>query len=95
MDVDEEVQSLPTGVVSDGMYKLMAVVTHKGRSADSGHYIGWGRQTDTDWLKFDDDVVSAVKTANVLDLAGGGDWHSSYINFYKRVDHGPDKKWDV
>jgi ubiquitin carboxyl-terminal hydrolase 14 len=26
-----------------GNYELFAVVTHKGRSADSGHYIGWAR----------------------------------------------------
>lgn len=24
-----------------GNYELIAVVTHKGRSADGGHYIGW------------------------------------------------------
>ena len=24
-----------------GMYELFGVVTHKGRSADAGHYIGW------------------------------------------------------
>lgn len=27
-----------------GLYELYAVVTHKGRSADGGHYIGWVRQ---------------------------------------------------
>lgn len=26
-----------------GMYELFAVITHKGRAADSGHYIGWTR----------------------------------------------------
>lgn len=24
-----------------GKYQLIGVVTHKGRSADSGHYVGW------------------------------------------------------
>jgi len=24
-----------------GNYELVAVVTHKGRSADGGHYVGW------------------------------------------------------
>lgn len=28
-----------------GMYELYAVVTHKGRNADSGHYMGWVRQS--------------------------------------------------
>ena len=26
-----------------GVYELFAVVTHQGRSADAGHYIGWVR----------------------------------------------------
>lgn len=38
-----------------------ALVTHKGASADSGHYIGWTRKDDgepaasgeEDWYKFD------------------------------------------
>lgn len=34
---DKEMQ--PTGV-----YDLVAVLTHKGRSADSGHYVGWVKQ---------------------------------------------------
>jgi ubiquitin carboxyl-terminal hydrolase 14 len=27
-----------------GKYELIAVLTHKGRSADSGHYVAWVRQ---------------------------------------------------
>ncbi len=34
--------SLPDGF--QGLYELFAVVTHKGRSADSGHYMGWVRR---------------------------------------------------
>ncbi|XP_028107783.1 ubiquitin carboxyl-terminal hydrolase 6-like [Camellia sinensis] len=26
-----------------GIYDLVAVLTHKGRSADSGHYVDWAR----------------------------------------------------
>ena len=33
----------------NGMYELHSVVTHKGRSADSGHYIGWTRQAPNRW----------------------------------------------
>lgn len=39
-----------TGVLSDkescltGIYDLVAVLTHKGRSADSGHYVAWVKQ---------------------------------------------------
>lgn len=27
-----------------GVYELVAVLTHKGRSADSGHYVAWVKQ---------------------------------------------------
>ncbi len=68
-----------------GEYELMGVVTHKGRSADAGHYIGWVRQAPESsyWWKYDDDVVTEVTTADILNLKGGGDWHSAYLNFYR------------
>jgi len=74
-----------------GHYELFAVVTHKGRDADGGHYMAWVKAetptgatvemiTDTDeanedWFVFDDDEVSPCKTEDVLKLKGGGDWH--------------------
>lgn len=34
----------PLGTGLDtGAYELVAIVTHQGRSADSGHYVGWVR----------------------------------------------------
>jgi ubiquitin carboxyl-terminal hydrolase 14 len=68
-----------------GMYELVGVVTHKGRSADSGHYIGWVRQEGNAeyWWKYDDEKVSEVKTQEILDLRGGGDWHTAYLNIYR------------
>lgn len=77
-----------------GIYELFAVVTHKGRNADGGHYMGWvkGDQDESlkkegeeydDWFVFDDDEVSPCKTEDVLKLKGGGDWHMSYLNFYR------------
>jgi ubiquitin carboxyl-terminal hydrolase 14 len=56
-----------------------------GRDADSGHYIGWVRQAEgsNSWWKFDDDIVSEIKTEEVLALRGGGDWHTAYLNFYR------------
>lgn len=103
METDDEP---PLGVVGPGLperfqgiYELFAVVTHKGRNADGGHYMGWvkadsSRQSkaekiaDTDemnedWYVFDDDEVSPCKTEDVLKLKGGGDWHMSYLNFYR------------
>lgn len=38
---------LPHGFT--GSYELFAVVTHKGRSADSGHYMGWVRRSGGEW----------------------------------------------
>jgi ubiquitin carboxyl-terminal hydrolase 14 len=66
-----------------GYYQLIGVLTHTGRTADSGHYIGWVRKDDTDdWYKFDDDYVSMVKTEDIQKLDGGGDWHMAYICLY-------------
>lgn len=40
--IDDQVVYRPHGTGKDtGNYHLTGVVTHKGRSADSGHYIGW------------------------------------------------------
>ena len=36
-----------------------------------------------DWYVFDDDEVSPCKTEDILKLKGGGDWHMSYLNFYR------------
>lgn len=77
-----------THVDTTGYYDLVAVVTHKGRYADSGHYIGWTRfdaQSDI-WQKYDDDVVSEVKSDDIKQLSGGGDWHMAYVLIYKRND---------
>ena len=67
-----------------GHYELMGVVTHKGRSADSGHYIGWVRQHPGSnfWWKFDDEKVSEVSTSEILKLCGG-DSHLAYLNIYR------------
>ena len=75
-----------------GKYELFAVVTHKGRDADGGHYMSWVKadhhQSDTkedndDWFVFDDDEVSPCKTEDILKLKGGGDWHIAYLCFYR------------
>jgi ubiquitin carboxyl-terminal hydrolase 14 len=80
---------------SSGTYQLIGVITHKGRSADSGHYIGWARSGDGDqWWKFDDAVVTATTTEDVLRLSGGGDHHTNYINFYRRIDDLVDQQWE-
>jgi len=82
-----------------GHYELFAVVTHKGRDADGGHYMGWVKASSTsniktrkiadtdvlneDWFVFNDDEVSPCKTEDILKLQGGGDYDMSYLNFYR------------
>jgi ubiquitin carboxyl-terminal hydrolase 14 len=70
------------GSNNSGYYSLQAVLTHKGRSSNSGHYVGWVRSKGDTWLKCDDDEVSPVHEDDVLKLSGGGDWHTAYILLY-------------
>ncbi|KAG8251673.1 Ubiquitin carboxyl-terminal hydrolase 14 [Homalodisca vitripennis] len=60
------------GSNNSGFYTLQAVLTHKGRSSSSGHYVAWVRQKGDTWLKCDDDQVSPVTTEEILKLSGGG-----------------------
>uniref|UniRef100_K3WGB7 Ubiquitin carboxyl-terminal hydrolase n=1 Tax=Globisporangium ultimum (strain ATCC 200006 / CBS 805.95 / DAOM BR144) TaxID=431595 RepID=K3WGB7_GLOUD len=66
-----------------GNYELYAILTHKGRSADSGHYMAWVRHEGDDWFCYDDDDVSPCKTEDINKLKGGGDWHMAYLAFYR------------
>ena len=66
-----------------GRYELAGVLTHKGRSADSGHYVAWVKQEDGQWVQFDDDTMILRKEEEVATLAGGGDWHMAYLCFYR------------
>lgn len=70
-----------TGSNNSGLYTLNAVLTHKGRSSSSGHYVGWIKKNDQ-WFKCDDDKVSPVHVEDVLKLSGGGDWHCAYVLLY-------------
>lgn len=69
-----------------GDYGLVGIVTHKGRSAEGGHYIGWVHASGDDWLKCDDDIVTVVKTEDILLLKGGGDRDTAYLNLYRRLE---------
>jgi ubiquitin carboxyl-terminal hydrolase 14 len=73
-----------------GMYELIAVLTHRGRMADSGHYVSWVKQGSDEWLKFDDDKLSIVNDEEIKKLSGkgGADWHIAYLCIYqsKNVD---------
>ncbi|KAK9836436.1 hypothetical protein WJX74_000563 [Apatococcus lobatus] len=66
-----------------GRYELMAVLTHKGRSADSGHYVSWVKQDSGQWVQFDDEQLVLRKEDEIATLAGGGDWHMAYLLMYR------------
>ncbi|KAG8180460.1 hypothetical protein JTE90_001993 [Oedothorax gibbosus] len=70
------------GSNNSGYYDLQAVLTHKGRSSSSGHYVAWIKQKQDEWFKCDDDTVSMVTSEEILKLSGGGDWHCAYLLLY-------------
>lgn len=71
------------GSNNSGYYELTAVVTHKGRSSNSGHYVGWSKDQKTNqWYMFDDEDVTPMQEEDILKLSGGGDWHTAYVLFY-------------
>ncbi|KAG8745255.1 deubiquitinating enzyme [Ceratobasidium sp. 414] len=95
--IDQEVKA-DTGAAVHGLFDLAAIVTHKGASADGGHYIGWVRKSALDpagtqdenapegdkeeWYKFDDDKVSVVTREKIVTLDGGGEDSTAYILLY-------------
>ncbi|TKR61431.1 hypothetical protein L596_028537 [Steinernema carpocapsae] len=85
---EEELEQIPTSFPDDvgsnnsGFYELKAVITHKGRSSNSGHYVAWVRMKDDVWAMCDDDEVHQVSSDDVLKLSGGGDWHCAYVLVY-------------
>lgn len=70
-----------------GAYELIAIVSHKGRTADGGHYVGWAmhskanpkdkknKDKDDRWCCFDDENVSIHNFKDIvgpgIDLQGG------------------------
>lgn len=61
------------GSNNSGFYDLQAVLTHKGRSSNSGHYLGWVKgKNPNEWFKCDDEDVTLVTEEEVLKLSGGG-----------------------
>ncbi|KMZ68663.1 Ubiquitin carboxyl-terminal hydrolase [Zostera marina] len=66
-----------------GIYDLVSVLTHKGRSTDSGHYVAWVKQESGKWIEYDDQNANYKKEDDITRLSGGGDWHMAYILMYK------------
>ncbi|KAJ8460853.1 hypothetical protein OPV22_033779 [Ensete ventricosum] len=82
MDLDKAVSSEEKEHLT-GIYDLVAVLTHKGRSADSGHYVAWVKQENGKWIQYDDDNPIPQREEDITKLSGGGDWHMAYICMYK------------
>lgn len=81
-----------------GYYELIGIVSHKGRTADGGHYVGWAKHRKADgkelkddkWILFDDESVDFYNwkdmTGLSTDLTGGKvDTQIAYINIYKKM----------
>lgn len=91
MDVEEketEVKTEPYSFAEDmgsnnsGYYELSAVLTHRGRTSQSGHYVAFKRTKEDLWLMYDDENVTPITTDEVMKLSGGGDWHCAYLLLY-------------
>ena len=67
-----------------GHYDLIAVLTHKGRAADSGHYISYVKRETGEWVQLDDEKLSVKKEEDIKALSGGGDHHMAYLIMYKQ-----------
>ncbi len=73
-------------MVPTGRYQLISMVTHQGRSSESGHYIGYAHKKDDKWTKYDDDTITTVNVTDILELKGGGDWPMGYMCIFKRLE---------
>ena len=48
--------------------------------------MGWVHHSGDEWLQYDDDIVTRVKTEDILALRGGGDWHTAYLAIYRKLE---------
>lgn len=48
--------------------------------------MAWIHNSGESWFCYDDDKVSEMKTENILDLKGGGDWHMGYYLIYRKIE---------
>jgi len=94
----KDVDMTPQEEYETGYYELMAIVSHKGRTADGGHYVGWALATKADgkelkedrWCCFDDETVHMYDFKDLVglgtDLQGGKpDTQIAYLSFYRKV----------
>lgn len=69
-----------------GLYRLYAVLVHQGKSCNSGHYYCFVRSSSGAWYCMDDESVTQVGLATVLN-------RPAYMLFYtQEVIEGEEKK---
>ncbi|KAF5318890.1 hypothetical protein D9611_014721 [Ephemerocybe angulata] len=69
------------GSSAAGLYELVAIITHKGATADAGGVaiaVAEIEEEDEDWHKFDDDKVSVFPVEKIPTLEGGGEDYIAY-----------------
>ena len=64
------------------IYELRGVISHKGRTGDSGHYVAWIRGEEKMWTVEDDIHSAFVEDKEILRLCGGGEGHTAYVLLY-------------
>ena len=71
--------SFPKEAVRSGgaVYRLFAVLVHAGQSTDCGHYFSFVRAPNDAWFRCDDESVTRVPLAKVLE-------QQAYILYYTR-----------
>ena len=52
---------------------MQAILTHKGRSSNSGHYVAWVKQKGDTWIECNDDDVRPIHEEDIMKLSGGGE----------------------
>lgn len=60
------------GSNNSGYYELQAILTHKGRSSNSGHYVAWVKQKGDVWIECNDDDIRPIHEEDIMKLSGGG-----------------------
>jgi len=72
-----------------GEYRIYAVIIHKGRRLDEGHYYTWVRalnnRGDEVWRAYDDAEVTTHSWEDLEHLVRSGSEDTLYVLFYERV----------